>query len=325
MAIAPRARRPTQAVDALPRILTVVAIGITVVAGIRLVTQLTVDLDFVDLASYVAGSHRFLSGQPLYGAWQMQPYVISDASGGGGYVYPPTAALLLAPLLLGPLAWTVWVVGSLAAYALVAGLIIRRELGWTPATIVLVAVLAVHPGLHSLRAGQASVIVGAAFGAMWLTRQSGYLSVFCGLVKATPGIGLLWALRQRERLLLPIVLGVAVALVTLAFGWWQWTDWLIALRNAHSECSAWWAMPSFGCAGVPWVGWLIATALIVVTLRASRDDVAFAALGWAAVLLPIEMHWGYLVIPALACLPLVCHLVRDVHFNDADGYRLAAS
>jgi hypothetical protein len=284
--------------------------GFVAIAMARLFDEAFLLPDWYDLRTYAAGSARLLHGEALYPDWQLAGrYVISDVPAGHGYVYPPTAALLLAPLQASPSVWLVWIAISLMTYLGVAWMIIRRELGIRPMGIaVLLALLVAHPGLHSLRAGQASTLIAAFFGAMWLTRHSGLLATAAGLVKATPGIGILWAIRRRESLLLPSLAAGIVVVGTLPFGADLWRDWRMVLANADSECTAWWSLPSFGCAGVPWVGWLMALGLGGIALRAKRDDVAFAALGAAAALLPIEMHWGYLLIPAVAALPLACHI-----------------
>ena len=242
------------------------ALAFVCLALTRLLQEVGGHSDQVDLVSYITGSQRLLSSDALYPAWQIRhPYMLWEASGGDGYVYPPTGALVLSPLLLGAPAWFLWVVGGLVAYVAVGLLIVRSEgaNGLTPALLA-AAYLISHPGLHSAKSGQASPWIAAAIGAMWLVRQPGYLAVAAGLVKATPGIGILWAVRRGEDLRLPILVAVLVVLATIPFGISNWLMWPAALANGEPDCQRWWSLWSFGCAGIPWAGWLIAGVLFVV-------------------------------------------------------------
>jgi Glycosyltransferase family 87 len=299
---------------ALWQLLVVSSAILLIAASAKLLLQGTVYADQVDLQTYVAGTRRLFGDAALYPAWETgQPFPFWTAAGGDGYVYPPTGAFVLAPLALGSALWVPWNAGGIVAYILVGLLIVRREApSWRGpgAMIITLAVLTLHPGLQAVRSGEASSWVAAAYGSMWLApRAAGWLATLTGLVKATPGLGILWAIRNRQPVLTPLALGVTLAAVTFIMSPANWLDWLRALHNGYAVCGQWWSLPSLGCAGLSWIGWVAAAGLGILAMRVSRDSVAFALLAFGIVLLPAEMFWGYLLIPFLGILPLACQVM----------------
>jgi hypothetical protein len=178
---------------------------------------------------------------------------------------------------------------------------------------VAVAALAVtvfQPGLTDLETGYLSPMFAAATGALWLwPRWSGWISVLLGLIKVFPVDGLLWTVRQRAEWRLPLVAALlAVLLVTLAHPS-IWMDWGRALGNAEPGCPEF-ALVSFGCLGVPLLGYLAAAALLVLAWRTARDDVSFLLLGLAMTVPYPDLYWGNVMVPMMAAIPLVVRHAR---------------
>ena len=279
---------------------------------------------YADAASYIEGTRRVLAGKPLYTAMQLHPYALQDAANGAGYLYPPSASLILGPLALGDLVVTAWNVGALVVPPLVAAAIVRRERGSWTSTLWVVALLVTVLG-SDVNVGQASPYIAALFGLMWLApRWSGWLSVLGAAVKAQPIVGLVWARRSRAPLWPPLVaLLLVVGITTMVVPGGGWTDWLIATRNGYADCPAG-SLPSLSCYGLGWVSWLLAAVALIGAVRIRDDAAAFALLGLAAFLAAPEIYPSRLLLPLIAALPWLLRPLPpapQVDLPVADGAR----
>lgn len=284
---------------ALPRITALLAY-------MAIVTTLALGANYADFVSYMDGGQRLIAEGSPYSPMQLEgPYPLPDAGGGGGFVYPPTSLWLFLPFAWGTLGGLAFnLVGALLLGIVVLAMLEQRgRIGWwaVPALIA----LAISPPLaDSIRVGQVATWLAAGMGIMWLaTKASGWMSVISGLVKIYPGAGLLWAWRHRAPLLLPSLAGLLLAAVT-AVAWPRtWAEFLTAWTNAEAGCPPW-ALPSFACAGVPWLGYLLALVMLGIAWKARSDEVAFLALGLAMLVPAPDVYVHYLLGPLVAALPL---------------------
>jgi len=103
-----------------------------VAASIAVLLRIPI-LNFDDFESYSAGLQRAISGESLYSPVQLSgPYGLAEAAGGAGFVYPPSAAVLLLPTLLGNWVAIVMMVGAFAAMLFGIVRISSRELPELP-------------------------------------------------------------------------------------------------------------------------------------------------------------------------------------------------
>lgn len=270
-----------------------------------------------DFMTYAAGARRLAAGVPLYPAFQLDgPYDLGHAAWGAGYVYPPSAALLSLPFaafsdLVG---FALFTAISGLALAIVVFEIARRE-GLTDraAVLVAVAVLASGPALDSLATGNVNSLVAAGLGAMWLApRWSGYLSVLGALVKLFPILGLVWTLRLRQPVLRPLVLGVAVGVVSIVVvGPGAWLDFVTSTLNARSSG---WLIPQpprhllepiLGPAVASLVSYALTGLLVLATYRVRSHHVAFFLLSVALILPAPDWYMHYWLVPLVGAVPWI--------------------
>jgi hypothetical protein len=302
-----------------PLVKAVGLVAILAVAALSLRISLTnafVYVNWADARSYAEGARRVFAAVSPYSEMQLAgPYPIDHASFGLGFVYPPSGAYLLAPFTIGEPFWYLWNALSFVALIGVVLLMVRRELGGLSLTAsVAVAALGVtlfQPGLTDLETGYLSPMIAAATGVLWLwPRWSGWISVLLGLVKVFPAAGLLWAMRRGQEWKAPLVVGgVVVMVVTIAQPSFL-ADWVTALGNAEAACPAF-AFVSFGCLGVPWLGYVAASGLLAAAWRAARDDASFLLLGLAMTVPYPDLYWGNLMVPMVAAIPLVIRMSRQ--------------
>lgn len=268
-----------------------------------------------DFSSHSAAVQRALDGDPIYTLVQLAgPYHLPDISRGRGFVYPPTAVLLLLPAALGSPAAILFMLGSLGLLAYVTTEIVRLELrpyawiGWPLAALLLVSPIAAD----AIDAGQVTPLIAAGYGAAWLwPRSSGFAGVAGGAVKIYPLVLLLWAIRNRVSVKLPLALGgllVVAAAVWLGPGTWLhfWTAW----QNALPQC----APPSLGsltCAFGPAgsvLGLAAVVALSLLAVRTPRPSLAFLLLAIGSVIAAPDVFPNYLLIVVVGALPLACRV-----------------
>lgn len=265
-----------------------------------------------DGLSYAAGGRHLLAGQPLYSAFQLSgPYELAAAALGRGFVYPPTAALLFAPLAplgtegLGLVFGALWLLFGLLAYRLAnqAGLA-----SWPAAMFSLVVMLS-GAAISALGSGNINLLVAAALLASWLWPNSaGILAVLGGAIKIFPAAGLVWTVRRHGSLIWPVALGIGLLIAaTMVVGLGGWSDFLRAFANGRSSSGYVIASPAqlLGPGIGTGVGYGLAAAAAVGAWRIRDDAVAFALLGWAMILPAPDWYAHYLLLPLASSLPWV--------------------
>lgn len=293
------------------------AISITACLGLAVVAILLKlpQMNLGDFSAHASAVQRALHGDPVYTAIQLAgPYHLPDISRGRGFVYPPTAVLLLLPAALGSVWAVVLLVGSLGLMALVMTEIVRRELpryawvGWPVAGLLLISPIAGD----AITAGQVTPLLAAGYGATWLwPRVSGWVAVAGGALKLYPLVLLAWAVRNRAGLRWPIAFGILlVVAATLWLGMATWQHFWTAWQNALPQCTP----PSLGSAACAFgrPGQLVALgAAVTLALLAARfagAAVAFLMVAVASVLAAPDLFPNYLLIVAVGALPLACHV-----------------
>lgn len=300
------------------RRLAISVLSCVVLALIAIIVRLPI-LNLGDFASYSAAVHRAIDGEAIYTAVQLSgPYHLPDISAGRGFVYPPTAILLLIPAALGSTAAILFMLGSLGLLAFVTTEIIKAELrpyawiGWPIASLLLISPLAGD----AIYVGQVTPLLAAGYGAAWLwPRISGLVAVAGGAVKIYPLVLLLWAIRNRVSVRLPLVLG---ALLVVAAAVWLgpevWLHFWTAWQNAAPQC----VPPSLGSLTCAFgqtgelLGLGAAFALSLLAVRAAGPPMAFFLLAIASVIGAPDLFPNYLLIVAIGALPLACRLASRI-------------
>jgi hypothetical protein len=287
-----------------------VILGVSV--GISLPTAVILGLD--DSQSYTATVQRAWTGSgPIYSDFQLAgPYPLPRASLGKGFVYPPSAIPVLAPYGLGRgVALVLDIGGVIALFATFLALLPRTLNGR-----LLAALLTFNPIMaDTIRVGTLTPWLAASVGLMWLRpATSGYLSAIGGAVKIYPLAGLVWAIRKRAPIVLPLLVAAGIGAISLL---WSWPDFFTAWANGQPAC---YTLPSFACAGVPWLGYVVAGLFVVGCAVARRDDVAFASLSLGMVAASPDLWPAYLYIPAIGCIPLLRRLFATMPRLAAGGW-----
>ena len=174
-----------------------------------------------DFGAYLNAARAILQGQPLYAAFLHHPF--PDATLRPAYIYPPSFALLIAPLGLLPevTAAAIWMAVEQAALAvaIVVGLQWLRPTRWAVAA-VLVATLSFYPLWVDVAQGQANLLVLllVTIGIVGILRGRPPFGTAIGIaaaLKLTPLILVVWLLLDRRFRAAAFVLG-GFAIVTLA-------------------------------------------------------------------------------------------------------------
>jgi hypothetical protein len=272
-------------------------------------------VNWADALTYAEGARRILGGSSPYSEMQLAgPYPLDHASFGLGFVYPPSGAYLLAPFVVGEPFWYAWNALSLVALCGIVLLIVSREFGrlTLAASVVVVAgtVAVFLPGLTDLKTGYLSPMIAAATGAMWLwPRLSAVPALLFGLIKVFPAAGLLWTFRMGGEWRWP-ALGAAAILTLVTIGNPGYVlEWVRAVANAQPACPEF-SLVSFGCLGVPIVGYLLAGLALVVAWRTEKDDVSFLWLGLAMTIALPDLYWGNLMVAMVAAIPLLARVAH---------------
>ena len=266
-----------------------------------------------DFITYVEAGRHALSGEPIYAAFQEQPYHLVEAAFGQGFVYPPPAAALFIPLQWVPsIAWRLL---NLLAVTAITLLIVRRERGPSPlASLAIVAGILWFPPTWSAWAnGQVTPLLAAGFGAAWLwPRALGPVAGIGAMVKLFPAVLVAWAIHRRawHQLAAGVAIAVALGLATALVWPGAWESFVIATRNGAPGCSIV-DVNSLRCVLTPVLGAggalvaAVAATAIVVAMAMAVDSrhVMFALLGAAAILPAGDLNWPYWLVPAMAALP----------------------
>lgn len=267
-----------------------------------------------DAASYRGAVDRWLSGASPYSAEQLSGrHTLGSAVGGSGFVYPPSALVLFLPLALGFEATLAWVLLTHAAFLAVVLLVGRRELTGMPAATALVPVLAALalPGMDEMRFGNASALIAALVGAMWLLpRYSAALAVVAGAIKVFPLLGAAWGWRWGGTLRPAGIAGVLLLVISLSAGPWRWVEWVTAMSTAVPSCPDW-ALTSAACAtGSSLPGFALAAVLAIGAILAPSRAVGFFLLTVAMIVPAPDLYQHYLLIPFVGVVPVACEAGR---------------
>jgi hypothetical protein len=296
--------------------LAAVAIGVSVATTVDIFRRWS-ELAIGDFETYWTGARRLLDGVPLYPPSQLdQPFMLGDAAFGRGFVYPPTAAVLSAPLAIlpMPIAFVLFTAITAVALGSVGYAIARGEgVGRRAAVLIALILIGTGPGLDGLLTGNVNALAGAGLGLMWVRpRLSGWVSVIGGLVKVYPAIGIVWAIRRRAPVIGPVAAALAIiAISVLLAGPSSWNDFRSTMTNGLSN--EYFPIQSprsllstpLGVVGSSAVAFGLTAALLVVVLRLRDEAVAFALLGLAMIMAAPEWHLHYFIVPLVGALPLV--------------------
>jgi hypothetical protein len=274
-----------------------------------------------DFTTYWITARNVLAGAPVYPSWQLGgPYPLGNASFGGGYVYPPTAAIVSTPLGMFPLdvSWAVATSVLACALGAVAFKIARREgAGVRLSVAMTLALLFSGPALESLLTGNVNTLMALGLGIVWLAPQtSGYLAVVGSLIKIYPIIGLAWAVRTRAELLKPFIAGAAaVAASVILLGTQSWLDFLQVLTNGQPSGDFPLMSPRAALTTIagPTVatltGYLLAALLATVVIAGRRDRRDFFVLSVAMIVPAPDWYLHYFVVPLVGAFPSIVNML----------------
>jgi alpha-1,2-mannosyltransferase len=174
-----------------------------------------------DFGAYLNAARDVVQGRPLYATFLHHPF--PDATLRPAYIYPPSFALLIAPLGLLPeaAAAAVWITLQQAALAVAIVVVLRwlRPTRWAVVGLV-VATLSFYPLWVDVAQGQANLLVLllVTLGIVGVLRDRPAFGVAIGVaaaLKLTPLILVVWLLLDRRFRAAAFVLG-GFAILTLA-------------------------------------------------------------------------------------------------------------
>lgn len=268
-----------------------------------------------DGTTYTAAVERWLAGISPYTPMQSAPYLLTDASWGMGFVYPPTALPIVGAFNL--VGVELWRFLNLGALILAALLVVRKERGRVTvlSAVATLAYLLINPFVWSAWAN--AQITPALVALMTIgyvyPRTAGPGALIGGLVKVYPVAMLLWAFRERRwrGIRDGIIVGAALVALSMPFVGHEWSHFLVATRNALPSCNV--GDPdSIRCiVGEPY-GQLIALAIggaVSALSLAVRDRrIAFACLMFGIMLTSPDLNWAYWLLPSIGLLPALAGL-----------------
>lgn len=244
-----------------------------------------------DWLTYVRGSELIFSGQTPYAAFQLEgPYPLGTAANGNGFVYPPSAAVVIAPFLHPFELWAVLgillFVGGLVAVARYHDLSLL-----VPGTAMLLSSKVLWAGTLS---GAASPAMAGLLGIAYVGIPTAGLAAAIKLFPAS------WVLLGWSRWIaigaaVPIVLSIALA------GLGPWLEYPTVFRNAEPVC---WQFSSLVCLGVPeWVTFALGAGLVALSMLVSRPW-RLLALGILPLVIAdqVPMHYWALIAPGCVAL-----------------------
>jgi alpha-1,2-mannosyltransferase len=166
-----------------------------------------------DFGAYLGAARDIVHGQPLYSAFLHHPF--PDATLRPAYIYPPSFALLIAPLglLSEGAAAAVWIALEQAALAVAIAVVVRwlRPSRWAVVAL-LVATLSFYPLWVDVVQGQANLLVLllVTVGIIGVVRGRPAFGAAIGVaaaLKLTPLILVVWLLLDRRFRAAAFVLG----------------------------------------------------------------------------------------------------------------------
>ena len=178
-------------------------------------------LNHQDFGVYLNAARAILHGQPLYSAFLHHPF--PDATLRPAYIYPPSFALLVAPLGLLPdgVAAAVWMAIEQASLAVAVVVVLRwlRPTAWAAAVLIF-ATLTFYPLWVDVVQGQANLLVlllvtVGIVGILKGRPAAGAAIGVAAALKLTPLILVIWLLLDRRFRAAAFVLG-GLTIVTAA-------------------------------------------------------------------------------------------------------------
>ena len=175
-------------------------------------------------------------------------------------------------------------------------------------------ILASPAATDAIYVGQVTPIIAASYALAWLVPGSSAVSaVLGGALKIFPGVLFVWALRTRSSMTAAVALAAVIVLAaTTWLGIDSWFAFRIAWDNAIPQCVPP-SLGSFRCgmgAGGVVVGAAVAVGMSLAAWRLSSPYASFAMLGAASVVAAPDIFPNYLLILAVAALPLTCHVLH---------------
>ena len=265
-----------------------------------------------DGTTYAAAVQHLLHGLPLYTPLQSKAYILTDASWGAGFVYPPTAVLALLPFAwLGIEGWRIL---NAVAFIFAALAIVRQERGRLTivSTLLTLAYVLMNPFLWSAWANAQITPLLVAFMALGylIPRLAGPVAAIGFLVKVFPGFMIIWAYRHERWIgvrnaLLAGIVGVAITWPLFGASWFSFVT---AMRNALPSCDV--GIPdSIRCmVGEPY-GQVVAFAAGGILMSAGvwlrSQTLAFAYLCLGITLISPDLNWAYWLLPSMGILPAI--------------------
>lgn len=272
-----------------------------------------------DFLTYQVAGQHVLAGEPLYASWQSESYRLTEAAFGRGYVYPPSAAVLLGwTTFLGVMEWRVL---NLLALLVVAALIMRPR-GWLAQLAAIAAVLAFPPTWTAWANGQVTPLLAAGFGLAWLHPRITWAVVAVGAaIKLFPLVLLVWALRELgwRHVAYGLAGFAAIVLLTLPIvGWDAWPAFLAASANGEPSCAIRGGVTSVRCAlqpllsggGAQLAAFGLAGLLALVAVSTRSRPAAFALLTVAVLVATPDLNWPYWLLPLVGALAAAASLRR---------------
>ena len=258
------------------------------------------DSNRMDWLSYVRGAQLLFAGESPYAAFQIsRPYTFAEAAGGAGYVYPPSAAVVMAPVLQ---PFELWVAVSTIVWfgGLIAVVWVH---GATPLRVAAAIWLGLFaPGFRDgILGGSVSPLLAGGLGLIYAGVPA------AGLLVAIKGFPLPWVvldLRGRSLAVTAVGLGVPLVIAIVLGGIEPWGDFISAFANARPVCGT--EFQSLPCAGFPTVlGLAIAALVFAVATRLPRPWTLFA-LGFIPLVISPNIWWHYslMIVPGSIAIVL---------------------
>lgn len=304
---APASRGPGSAgIDTLGRaFLWILALGpvlVYLVSQLMLVSSLSVvPLDWL---TYRYGANNVLAGQSPYAPWQLTgSYSFDAVAGGNGFVYPPSAAIILAPFLQ---PYALWVAFNVLVYLAGVLAVVVISAGLSPISVAVGLWIAlIPPWLWDGILGGG--VTPALAGALGLIYAGVPLTGVGAAIKLFPGAWVALPMRvdvKRALVGAAVGFGVPAAVSVAVAGLGPWADFVVAIRNARPVCDR--ALFSAVCLGVPQaVLWTAGAALFVLSFRLPRHW-ALLVLGLVPILAAPEiwLHYWLTIVPGMVAVAM---------------------
>ncbi|MGH2468389.1 MAG: glycosyltransferase family 87 protein [Candidatus Limnocylindrales bacterium] len=263
------------------------ALGIVaLLLGIELSWAL-VTMPHVDWETYVDALGRLINGQGLYSPAQLSGSYVTMATEWVGFVYPPLAAVLLAPLAIPVVGPAVWYGTSIGIFLTGLAALVRREAGhllpW-PLAVAFLPLLIIAPFWDGVITGNVNLLIVGLLAWSWAApgRWIGPLAGVLAVVRIFPGSLAVQRVRATgwRGALVPVGVAIGLVIVTLPIvGLNSWTDYATALTNAVPQCTK--QVNSLVCALTPAMGAAVAegtamllTAILLVGSLLVRNSLA---------------------------------------------------